>query len=206
MSDINKLNSQDIEVIEDIDTIDNIYIQIIEDYAIKHNIKDINKIPPTQWSSIIFIINKRYIEPNKYKLMIPDNRISSEYDIHKINDLYTTYWRLCNDYNQEINISDFCRFIGVERQTIYNYAEKLSGTNLDIFSKIKRDNEQSLFNLMRIQGANAVPNLAKLNKYHNWNGAGTTNKVAAAAALTAADLPKLAPAPQTNQITSNENK
>lgn len=75
---------------------------------------------------------------------------------------------------------------------VYNqYGDVLSSSRFDLQQKIMDDNEESLFSLMKDRRNNPMKYLPKLNKVHNWNMPGVSNRQTEKGALTAAELPQL---------------
>lgn len=165
-------------------------MDLIKNYCINNDLDEKN-IHPTLWNDILDEINTRIIKPNNRLLKTETNRYN-QYDKDRVYILYESiYKKICNKYIQEISLQGFVDMSGIEKQSIYNWANEPSLKSFDLHQKIMQDNEQSLTALMI--GDKGIPTkyLAKLNRYHDWNMPGVTREVSRKQSLGAAELPKL---------------
>lgn len=181
-------------------TLENIFViakDIIKNYCIENEIENEKEIHPSVWCDILDEINAVAF-PKGSKLLKTDTNQYNQYNLDKVIYLYNkVYVKLCNIYIQEINQKDFLLLSGIDKQSLYNWSSNsnnssiLSSTSFDFIAKINEDNEQSVWNLMRGDKGNPNKYFGKLNRYHGWNGAGTTAEASRKQSLTAAELPKL---------------
>ena len=149
---------------------------------------DEKDIFPSVWNDIIDELYIKLFKPCK-RLLKTDSNLYNEYDKEKVLYIYNNiYRRLCNNHCQEVSQKGFIDMIGIDKQTLYNWA---SSSSFDLQQKIQEDNEQSLFALMKDRRMNPMKVLPKLNRYHGWNMPGARGEPDRKKVLTAAELPKL---------------
>lgn len=191
---------------------------MIQKYCEQNGIDDEKAIHPANWSDILDEINNALL-PRGSRLLKMQGNLYNQYDLGKVVYLYErVYKKLCNIYIQEINQKDFLILSGIDKQSLYNWSNNINNTNININSdsdinnnsddsinsdvllscksfdfieKINEDNEASLWGLMKGDKGNPNKWFGKMNRYHGWNGAGTTAEVSRKQSLTAAELPKL---------------
>lgn len=182
---------------------------IVKSYCEENEIKE-KDIFPSIWNDIISELYFKLFQPCN-KLLKLNNAQYNEYDRVKVYYVYEhIYKRLCNSHCQEITLKGFTDMTGIHRQCIYNWSndnkyiydggnvelnnnglsDKLSTPTFDIHEKIMKDNEESLFALMKDRRYNPMKLLPKLNKVHGWNMPGIGQKQTERA-LTDAELPRL---------------
>lgn len=176
----------------DLENVFNISKDIITEYCIEHQIEDEKKIHPNTWNDVLDEICQRIFASNP-KILKTDSNTYNQYDKEKVLYIYDrVYKKLCNIYIQEICQQGFIILCGIDKQTLYNWSSgTLSTPSFDLQEKIREDNENSIWGLMRGDNGNSNKYFGKLNKYHGWNGSGTTNEKTKQGVLTAEDLPKL---------------
>lgn len=149
---------------------------------------DEKDIFPSVWNDIIDELYIKLFKPCN-RVLKTDSNLYNEYDKDKVLYIYNNiYRRLCNNHCQEVSQKGFIDMIGIDKQTLYNWA---SSTSFDLQQKIQEDNEQSLFALMKDRRMNPMKVLPKLNRYHGWNMPGARGEPESKKVLTAAELPKL---------------
>ena len=183
--------SDDMMVIDSVETMAVVARDIVTSYCIDHGI-DEKDIYPTVWNDIISELYIKLFRPFNYLLKTNTNRYN-EYDKDKVLYVYDNiYKRLCNTHCQEVYLKAFCDMVGIDKQTIYNW-QASSTKSFDLQQKIQDDNEESLFALMKDRRNNPMKYLPKLNRYHTWNMPGVRQNADATKSLSVADLPKLFP-------------
>lgn len=149
---------------------------------------DEKDIFPSIWNDIIDELYIKLFKPCN-RLLKTDSNLYNEYDKDKVLYIYNNiYRRLCNNHCQEVSQKGFIDMIGIDKQTLYNWA---SSSSFDLQQKIQEDNEQSLFALMKDRRMNPMKVLPKLNRYHGWNMPGARGEPEKKKVLTAAELPRL---------------
>lgn len=148
---------------------------------------DESDIPPTVWNDIITELNIKVFYPNK-SIYYTSDRVG--YNIDYVEYIYEyIYKRLCNTHRQEISQKGFCSMIGMHPDTVRCWGyEELSGRFSDLLIKMKQDNEESLFSLMKDRRNNPLPYLSALNKRHVWNEHREPEQIAPKAALSIEDI------------------
>ncbi len=176
-------------MIVDMDNIKQIMNDIVSNYCIDHAL-DEKDIPPQIWNDIIDEIHDTLFKNNK-SLLKHNPAINNEYDIDKVLNVYNIYKRLCNSHCQVINIKGFTDLIGIDKQTIYNWAQRSSAIGFDFHEKIMNDNAQSLEAMLHDKRINPMKVLPSLNKHHGWAQPGVTREIVKPRELGVADLPRL---------------
>lgn len=154
----------------------------------KENDIDEKDIYPSIWNDIIDELYIKLFKPCN-RVLKTDSNLYNEYDKDKVLYIYNNiYRRLCNNHCQEVSQKGFIDMIGIDKQTLYNWA---SSASFDLQQKIMEDNEQSLFALMKDRRMNPMKVLPKLNRYHGWNMPGARGEPENKKVLTATELPRL---------------
>lgn len=169
-----KIDSQ----VVNLENIQNIVIDYIDNFITENNM-DIEYIKPMQYNFILLNVYTHIIKPNIYILLKKDNN-KLEYDYNKVEYIYNIYRYITLKYSNDINISGFCEFSGIDRQSIYNWA---SADRFDIHKKIMEDNETCLENMLKDTKYNPMKILPILNRRHNWNMPGVRESKAAPALI-----------------------
>ncbi len=153
---------------------------------------DENDIPPNVWLDIITELYISLFKPCN-KLLKTESNLYNAYDISKVEYVYLyIYKRLCDGHGQESSQKGFCDMIGMEKRTLYDWAEgRLSTQSSHLQEKIMADNEESLFALMKDRRINPMKILPKLNKVHGWNMPGTRSESTKQSPLNVSQLPQL---------------
>lgn len=150
---------------------------IIKNYCIDNYVDDEYAIHPANWCDILDEIHQAVFSNNS-NILKTETNLYNQYDLEKVIYLYNrVYVKLCNKYIQEICQKDFLILSGIDKQSLYNWSgnNKLSSSSFDFIEKINEDNEASLWALMKGDKGNPNKWFGKMNKYHGWNGSGTTS-------------------------------
>lgn len=192
----NAENKTEYQVIDDVTVLKPICEDIIKNYCYDLELDGLLHIPPTVWTDILQEIKTKIIDPSRSRLLKNDTPCNNEYNLESVYYLYEDiYKRLCNKYIQEITLKDFVTFSGIDKQSIYNFSskeytsnhvnhERLSTFGFDFSQKINSDSEKSTYDCGRSSGKNPMLAMAKLNRYHGWNGSGTVAEKKAIATRT----------------------
>lgn len=176
-----------IQTIANVEDMPAVARDIVSMYCADNDI-DEKDIFPSIWNDIIDELYIKLFKPCN-RLLKTDSNKYNEYDKDKVLYIYNNiYRRLCNNHCQEVSQKGFIDMIGIDKQTLYNWA---SSSSFDLQQKIQEDNEQSLFALMKDRRMNPMKLLPKLNRYHGWNMPGARGEPDKRKVLTAAELPKL---------------
>ena len=194
----------DTQTIRTVDDMRIVASDIVTNYCSRHNI-DESDIYPSIWADIITELNIVLFAPCN-RVLKKDNPLYNDYDISKVEYVYNNiYKRLCNSHCQEVTLKGFTDMTGIGKQTLYDWASgSLSSQRSDLHEKIMRDNEESLFNLMKDRRYNPMKILPKLNKVHHWNMPGV--KVEKPAEALGADaLIQLGQQPRPLELSDNDS-
>ena len=191
MAKIKEQESEYAQAITCVEDMPAVASDIVSKYCDVNNV-DESDIYPSIWNDIITELYIKLFRPCN-KLLKKDNAQYNDYDIDRVVYIYNNiYKRLCNKHCQEVSQKGFCDMIGINKQTLYDWASgRLSSQRSDLQEKIMEDNEESLFSLMKDRRNNPMKILPKLNKVHGWSMPGARDRADTKQALTAADLPQL---------------
>lgn len=189
---------QTISCVEDMEPVAR---DIVSQYCSMYDIEE-KDIPPSVWDDIIDELYIKLFKPC-HRLLKTDSNLYNQYDQGKVEYIYKNiYRRLCNNHCQEVCQKGFLDMSGIDKQTLYNWADKASSQSFDLHEKILEDNEQSLFSLMKDRRINPMKILPKLNKKHDWNMPGVSSRNNnKQEALTSNDLLKLS-----QELSKNETQ
>lgn len=166
MNNSNITNIQGLEVYED-----NIYY-LIDEYIEKYNIQDLKKESQNVWNGLLLYIYKNSFKIDNSILCLDNNSIYNGYNINSVLYILDIYINLCYNYEKEVSIMGFSKITGIERETIYNWANKERQPNsaaVDIFKKLTEEREESLSNMLISGRRNPVGILGSLNRHYGWN-------------------------------------
>lgn len=180
-----------IQTITSVEDMEPIARDIVSQYCAVNEI-DERDIKPSMWDDIIDELYIKLFKPCNRLLKTDTNRYN-EYDKDKVEYVYKyIYRRLCNNHCQEVCQKGFLDMTGIDKQTLYNWADKESSSqSFDLQKKIMEDNEQSLFSLMKDRRINPMKILPKLNMKHGWNMPGVSRETSGKRVLSAEELPRL---------------
>lgn len=183
------METEYIQTIDNLDCILPIAKDTITSYCIENQIEDEKKIHPNTWNDILDEICQR-VFVNNPRILKTESCNHNQYDKDKVLYIYNrVYKKLCNIYVQEICQQGFITLCGIDKQTLYNWSNGTpSSPPFDLQEKIREDNEESVWGLMRGDAGNPNKYFGKLNKYHGWNGSGTTSTGAMKQAISLEDL------------------
>ena len=95
-----------------------------------HNIKDIYKIPSTQFVAALIYINNKYIRPNR---IVYNNALSGyKYNLLAIDQLVDRFLYMSYIYNQPITLLNFSHFSGIDYQYICTWKQDKNTITIDL--------------------------------------------------------------------------
>ena len=133
--------------------------------------ESVDEVRPIQWFYCIEKVRKKVFQKNP-KILKIDRCINNQYDTDKILKAYYIYYNISCKYNIEITIDKFCKFIGIDYNTISYLSAKPDGFRLR--QKILADSEQFLASQLTDRRINPIGTLAKLNRWHSWKDTGNS--------------------------------
>lgn len=183
-----QMQEEYIQTITSVEDMEPIARDIVTQYCAEND-ADERDIKPSMWDDIIDELYIKLFKPCN-RLLKTESNLYNQYDKDKVEYVYKyIYRRLCNNHCQEVCQKGFIDMIGIDKQTLYNWADKeSSSTSFDLQKKIMEDNEQSLFSLMKDRRINPMKILPKLNMKHGWNMPGVKQEGGANKALSIAEL------------------
>ena len=169
----------------------------------ENGIEDMTKEPQSRWNACLTYI-QRHVFNNKDLLKQSNNIynsnsiMDSNYNMYNYDVLYSIleyYIYLCNMYNKEVSSMGYSKLVGISNEIISmwgNDNNKLSSGSFEIYKKLNQEREESLSNKLADGKQNPVGVIAILNRQYGWASPYTSDSNRQKAALTAAELPKLA--------------
>ena len=138
-----------------------------ENFCQIHEIEK-SKITLQQFNFFLSEIGKQNFTNDYFYIYKNNNKI---FNITKINNLYNIYISLCNINNMEISIYSFSCIANIYINKFYNLlnSENVNTDLIELFKKIKIDNEMSLDSQLSMPGRNPLAAITKLNHKHGWN-------------------------------------
>lgn len=89
------------------------------------------------------------------------------------------YIPLCMNYSKEASINGFCFLTGLKPDSVMEWKHNdVTSPSYNLYKKIVNMNEETLSDIIVSGRCNPMGALAKLNRYHTWNGAGTVQTAA----------------------------
>lgn len=163
-----EMQNEYMQTIASVEDMEPIARDIVSQYCTENDI-DEKDIKPSIWDDIIDELYINLFKPCNRLLKTDTNRYN-EYDKDKVLYVYKyIYRRLCNNHCQEVCQKGFLDMTGIDKQTLYNWADGSSGASFDLQEKIDDDNEQSLCSLIKDRRINPMKILPILNRKHGWN-------------------------------------
>lgn len=105
-----------------------------------------------------------------------NNSNNNAYNIPLIESLVDVYIDLCDYFDKIVNVEGFCRFIGIDKETVYEWSrdreKKASSRTSDVAKRLTAERERSLADRLASGVKNPVGVLGCLNHWHNWAGVG----------------------------------
>lgn len=177
----------------------------------EQGIKDMRAASQSVWNAALMYI-KRHVFNDKsiLKTSAPlegysnnniylNNSNCNSYNIDKVDSICNYYIYICYMYEKEISIMGFSKLTGINQDTIHdwgNEVNKLSTMGCEIYKKLTAEREESLgAKLVSLKHPTAIAIL--LNKHFGYNLPGVSKEQTSKRALSAAELPKLVGATQT---------
>lgn len=127
-----------------------------------HNIKDIYKIPPTQFVAALIYINHKYIRPNRIIYNTGPERY--QFNLLAINALADKYLYMTYIYNQPITLLNFSHFTGINYDYICRWQYYDNNIIIDIKEK-EKENNSYIYNIYDSGGAAGKVTISYLSIY-----------------------------------------
>ena len=146
------------------------------------NISDIVGISQNRFNALLYFLYQNVFKnadlksKDIYNTGLFDNCNYNAYNIPLIESLVDVYINLCDNFDKIVNVEGFCRLVGVDRETVYDWSrvegKKASGRTSDIAKKLIAERERTLSDRLASGNKNPVGVLGCLNHWHNWAGVG----------------------------------
>lgn len=170
-------------------------------FCAQYQINDMKKEPQSVWSAALMYI-KKMVFPDTKKLK-SSNLISNgskfpttcnAYNYELVDHICDIYIYLCMINDKEVSINGFSYLTGIHRDIIKQWGRnerKLSDKGHYICKKLIESRQESLSSKLATGKQNPVGVIAILNHFYNWNSPYAADANRHAAALSAAELPRL---------------
>ena len=145
------------------------------------SVSDIVTISQNRYNSLLYYLYRHIFKDAdlKRKDMIYSgvlNTNNNGYNIPLLEEICNTYIDLCDRFDKIVNVEGFCRLIGIDRETIYEWSrdsdKKASRRTSDIAKRLTAERERTLADRLASGVKNPVGVLGCLNHWHNWAGVG----------------------------------
>jgi len=146
------------------------------------SVSDIVTISQNRYNSLLYYLYEHVFSnidlksKEVYSTGLFSNCNYNAYNIPLIESLVNIYINLCDYFDKIVNVEGFCRMIGIERETIYEWSrdrdKKASSRSSDIAKRLTAERERSLADRLASGVKNPVGVLGCLNHWHNWAGVG----------------------------------
>lgn len=189
----------------DADFFENKIAMHIQLFCETYGIEDLVKESQARWNSCLRFVRKN-VFPDKSCLKMHDNiynsnnPIKSNYNMFNyalLSDICDIYIDQCFLYDKEISLMGFSNLTGIDYDIITEWGYKtnrvLSSAGTGIYEKILRFNEESLSDKLATGAKNPVGVIAILNRRHGWASPYTADSNRQRQAITADQLPRIAP-------------
>lgn len=176
----------------------------------EQGIEDLRAVPQSVWNGCLTYIQRNVFKANpgilkSHKLINNNNAIMrstyNAYNYPLVINVLDYYIYLCQLYNKEISIMGFSNLTGINTEVINNWGNEVNKSSQEssvIYKKLVEFREESLSNKLADGKQNPVGVIAMLNRHYGWASPYTADANRGKKALSAAELPQLAP--QTAQI------
>lgn len=144
----------------------------IDAWCDKYGIDDLVKAPQRQFNALCYDIGRKAHKNKIYKALdkIDNGSVMpstcDRYNIDSICEGIAVYEFLCNRYNKAFLIHGVADFLGVNKDSLYNWADVLSARGI----RLNEKQEDSLTrSAVDVKTTNITGVLATLNHFHGWN-------------------------------------
>ena len=185
--------------VDDVEIIEDDFIDAIEEAAARFRYDDINNISQRQWKAILKyagdrIFKDKTILKSKELIVYNGNTIpsnSNRYDYNILNTLCDYYMHISDRYNKLISIEAFSLMLGLSRDTVRTWSlHEPSSPTFGIYKKLKEERldciKDNSFDNGNVTGTMYVGNVE-----YGTNLPGVREDSARRTALSASELPKL---------------
>lgn len=189
----------------DADFFENKIAMHIQLFCETYGIEDMAKESQARWNSCLRFVRKN-VFPDKNCLKLHNNLYNTNcimsstfgmYDFKLLESICDVYIDQCFLYDKEISLMGFSNLTGIDDKTIFGWGAgqngKLSSKGIEIYQKILRFNEESLSDKLATGAKNPVGVIAILNRRHGWASPYTADSNRQRQAITADQLPRIAP-------------
>lgn len=189
----------------DADFFENKIAMHIQLFCETYGIEDMAKESQARWNSCLRFVRKN-VFPDKNCLKLHNNLYNTNcimnstfgmYNFNLLESICDIYIDQCFLYDKEISIMGFSNLTGIDDKTIFGWGAgqngKLSSKGIEIYQKILRFNEESLSDKLATGAKNPVGVIAILNRRHGWASPYTADSNRQRQAITADQLPRIAP-------------
>ena len=179
----------------------------LHEFCAEQGIDDLRTVSQSVWNGALRYVYNHVFKGNsdilkqKRNTIVDNNNIPSTfnaYDYEILLELADYYiYNMCMVNNKEVSILGFTTLTGIDESIIYDWGNnergRLSQTSAKIYKKLSQMREESLSNKLADGKQNPVGVIAMLNRHYGWASPYTADANRSRKALSASELPQLAP-------------
>lgn len=179
---ISALSSPEIDVLpDDLETYENRVFQAVEDFCLSQNIESLKQEPQNVFTACLMYVNRQVFKRDKPGINNQKSVLNLD-DVELLSGIADIYIYLATVNNKSCSVQDFCRLIGLDYQTVYNWKSDsinniLSQKRFEIFKRITGTREETLSNMLQT-AKSPVGILGILNRQFAWNLPGVSREEA----------------------------
>lgn len=194
--------------VEEVKIYDNDFEMVIAEACEKFGIEDLTAASQRQWKRVMAFVGKRIFGDNKIlrdknTVWLEGNNIptnNNRFDYNILNILCDYYMSLSDQYNKLISAEAFSLFINMPRETICNWRnEEPSTPRYCIYKKLK-DYRLECIKDNAYDNGNVTGTMYVGNVEYGTNLPGVRQDEGRKRVLTDAELPKLSPVNEQNEV------
>lgn len=145
------------------------------------SVSDIVTISQNRYNSLLYYLYRHVFKDADLKCKDMSysgvlNTNNNAYNIPLIESICDVYIDLCDRFDKIVNVEGFCRLIGIDKETVYEWSrdreKKASRRSSDVAKRLTAERERTLADRLASGVKNPVGVLGCLNHWHNWAGVG----------------------------------
>lgn len=170
----------DIQVLpDDLTTYENRIFQAVEDFCLSQNIESLKQEPQNVFTACLMYVNRQVFKRKNPGINNQKSVLNLD-DVELLSGIADIYIYIATLNNKSCSMQDFCRMVGIDYQTVYNWKSDsinniLSQKRFDIFKRITGAREETLSNMLQT-AKSPVGILGILNRQFAWNLPGVSRE------------------------------
>jgi len=164
---------------DDLTTYENRIFQAVEDFCLSQNIESLKQEPQNVFTACLMYVNRQVFKRKNPGINNQKSVLNLD-DVELLSGIADIYIYIATLNNKSCSMQDFCRMVGIDYQTVYNWKSDsinniLSQKRFDIFKRITGAREETLSNMLQT-AKSPVGILGILNRQFNWNLPGVSRE------------------------------